>query len=174
MGSPIPLWDCWQSLGEKRQVLGITFSWSPSSVKSKALTNLGTHFTNDHYFPPSFFLLLFCFFSPSPCYCDDLWFWVPASTGHRSVNRLFHYFLLKLSCSAPGTSICEAPLHSWYILITLAFPLSPQYTQMCIYLLTWDMFVFIRIQCKLRVINGVWAFTAQKWTTVHLKLLQHC
>ena len=44
-------------------MLGITFSWSPSSVKSKAFGQILAHFTNDHYFPPSSsFLLLFCFF----------------------------------------------------------------------------------------------------------------
>lgn len=55
--------DCWQSLGEKRQVLGITFSWSPSSVKSSI--DKSWHILQMTIISPpsSSFLLLFCLFS---------------------------------------------------------------------------------------------------------------
>ena len=143
MGSPIPLWDCWQSLGEKRQVLGITFLWSPSSVKSKAFGQILAHFTNDHYFPPSSsFLLLFCFFLLPlvTVMTSGYEFLLPLDTG-----QLIDCFTISYSsCHVlhqANPSVNLISFHSWYILITLPLPSPPQYTQMCIYLLTWDFFV---------------------------------
>lgn len=126
-----PLWDCWKSLGRRRQVLGVTFSWSPLCVKSKSKPWITLQII---VISPSsyFFFLLFCFLLLPlvTVMASGSEFLFPLDTGQLT-DCLF---------LTQDVTFCTMWIHLWIPFpfsadtysLTPPLPVPPQYTQMCL------------------------------------------